>query len=71
MTDERLDVPGSLATPDGKPAEDGEKPDSSEVVEGPVGWARLKEPGDAETDSADLDALPGFEPPDTADEPGA
>ena len=71
MTDERSALPGRNDTPDGKPGAEGDGPDSSEVVEGPVGWSRLKEPGDAAADSADLDALPGFEPPDSADEPRA
>jgi hypothetical protein len=42
-------------------------PDASDVIEGPIGGAALKEPNRPEPTGADLDALPTIDPP-TADD---
>jgi hypothetical protein len=44
-------------------------PDSSDIIEGPIGSARLKEPADPQTTGADLSALPEIDdaPADDAD----
>jgi hypothetical protein len=50
-----------------EPAATGDAPDASDVIEGPIGGAALKEPNRPEPTGADLDALPTIDPP-TADD---
>jgi hypothetical protein len=47
--------------PDRRPDE-GDRPDASDIVEGPVGSARLREPSEVEAEDAgaDLEQLPHF-----------
>jgi hypothetical protein len=68
-------IPGGVETDDeriaasdsrrGVKGEPDDPRDSVDVVEGPVGSARLREPSDVEAanDDADLDTLPDLEPP--------
>jgi hypothetical protein len=55
--DETLDTPGKDRLPDGEPSEQ-EIRDSSDVLKGEIGNARLKEPSDGEDTGADLSQLP-------------
>jgi len=59
--DETLDAPGKDRLPDGGPSEQ-EIRDSSDVLEGEIGNARLKEPNDDEDTGADLSKLPEMDP---------
>jgi hypothetical protein len=55
--DETLDAPVKHRLPDGGPSEQ-EIRDSSDVLEGEIGNARLKEPSDDVDTGADLKRLP-------------
>jgi hypothetical protein len=44
-------------------------PDASDVVEGPVGSASIKDPATSGPMGADLDQLPAIDPDDDADPP--
>ncbi len=46
-------------------------PDASDIIEGPIGGARLKEPNTGEPTGADLEELPGFDRPQNEPEPDA
>jgi hypothetical protein len=59
--DETLDAPGKERLPDGGPSEQ-EIRDSSDVLEGEIGNARLKEPTEDEDTGADLKQLPTLDP---------
>lgn len=59
--DETLDAPGKDWLPDGGPSEQ-EVRDSSDILEGEIGNARLKEPSDEEDTGADLSQLPDIDP---------
>ena len=59
--DKTLDAPGKDRLPDGGPSEQ-EIRDSSDILEGEIGHARLKEPSEDEDTGADPRQLPDLDP---------